>query len=305
MQQNNISPLFSVIIPTKNRCSLLMKALDSVLHQSYENFELIVVDDDSNDDTLAQVGLVNDSRVHLLKNIARERSAARNTGIAIAKGSYICFLDDDDMYEVNYLQDFYDQLAKLNFPTDTILRTGFYSHSDNDAKKYSELYDEKKHINTIRFAAYTMCGVWSLCVPKICLKEDVFDERFPHWQDTHLILRLLAKYKFYQMNSHNYCYRIHEAMGSKQIYNASQIKQKADVNVAAIIDFFENNEATVHQYLLEETLSFLIAEKYAQYAVRASKINKKSAFQLLKKSLSNGIYTSNFKHYFAFLKSLF
>ncbi len=281
-----------------------MDALNSVLYQNFKNFEVIVVDDGSIDDTEAKVSSIDDTRVKLIKNHSIERSAARNTGITVAQSKYICFLDDDDRYEVNFLDDFYMRLEQLNFPTDTIIRTGFYKLMKGDSKFTSDLYNEKRHNNPVKFAAYTMCGVWTLCIPSQCLAENRFDERFPHWQDTHLILRLLSKYKLAQLDSYNYCYRIHDNMGSNQLYNASELNFKADINVEAIKDFFTNHVDVVHKYLSKDTLSFLVAEKYVQYAVRASKTDKRLSFKLFKKSLAEGIFLRNFKYYFALLKSL-
>jgi glycosyltransferase involved in cell wall biosynthesis len=89
--------LISVIIPTHNRADLLPRAIGSVLSQSYKNLECIVVDDASADNGEAVVDQLDDDRlVYLRHETNRGASAARNTGIAQAKGEMIAFLDDDD-----------------------------------------------------------------------------------------------------------------------------------------------------------------------------------------------------------------
>ena len=93
--------LVSVIIPTFNRSKQVMRAVESVLRQTYEELECIVVDDASSDDTVKLLKAVekNDDRLRILvhdKNM--HVSAARNTGIAAANGEYIAFLDDDDVW---------------------------------------------------------------------------------------------------------------------------------------------------------------------------------------------------------------
>ena len=92
------TPFVSVIIPTYNRAWSLKKAIDSVLEQDYKNFELIVVDDGSTDDTEALVTEYAKS-VKFVQQPNLGVSAARNKGIQISSGSLISFLDSDDYWE--------------------------------------------------------------------------------------------------------------------------------------------------------------------------------------------------------------
>ena len=92
-------PLISVVIPTYNRAELICRAIDSVLDQSYQNLEIIVVDDHSQDNTADIVKGIDDRRIqyHCHPN-NQGGSAARNTGIKLARGQYIAFLDSDDVW---------------------------------------------------------------------------------------------------------------------------------------------------------------------------------------------------------------
>jgi glycosyltransferase involved in cell wall biosynthesis len=91
-------PKVSIIIPTFNRANFIAQAIDSVLAQTYDDFEVIVVDDGSSDMTPEiLVGYVDDRLVHLTQN-NRGRSSARNRALTIARGEYIAFLDSDDTY---------------------------------------------------------------------------------------------------------------------------------------------------------------------------------------------------------------
>ena len=98
-------PLFSVVIPTYNRSNAVVKAVKSVLAQTYTNFEVIVVDDGSTDDTSSKIEQLTkeDARVIYVFQENQERSASRNNGVALAKGAFICFLDSDDIYEPEHL----------------------------------------------------------------------------------------------------------------------------------------------------------------------------------------------------------
>ena len=95
----SIHGLVSVVIPTHNRSFLLQRSIFSVMSQSYQNIEIIVVDDHSEDDTEEVVSSFTDSRIVYLKSQRRGRSNARNLGISVARGEFLAFLDDDDVYE--------------------------------------------------------------------------------------------------------------------------------------------------------------------------------------------------------------
>lgn len=97
-------PTISVIIPTHNRARLLVEAIQSVLDQTYADFEVLVVDDGSTDDTADVVRGLTDPRIRYLYQDHGERSMARNRGMAEARGAYIAFLDDDDLYLPHHLQ---------------------------------------------------------------------------------------------------------------------------------------------------------------------------------------------------------
>jgi glycosyltransferase involved in cell wall biosynthesis len=91
------SPLVSVIIPTYNRETLILRAIDSVLRQTYQNFELIVVDDKSTDGTQQVLSSIRDPRLRVLRHSTNSGPpATRNTGINAASGEYLAFLDSDD-----------------------------------------------------------------------------------------------------------------------------------------------------------------------------------------------------------------
>ena len=97
--------LVSIITPTYNCASFVLKTIDSVLSQTYKSFELIIIDDCSTDNTVNIIESYKDPRIVLLKN--KENSGAaysRNRGINAAKGDYIAFLDGDDIWSPNKLE---------------------------------------------------------------------------------------------------------------------------------------------------------------------------------------------------------
>lgn len=98
-----LPPLVSVIVPTHNRPEMLREAIHSVLHQSLSSLEIIVVNDGGVDLTELLDSMHDDRIVHLRLPERRERSAARNVGIRAARGQFIAYLDDDDLYYQDHL----------------------------------------------------------------------------------------------------------------------------------------------------------------------------------------------------------
>jgi glycosyltransferase involved in cell wall biosynthesis len=92
-----MNPTVSVIIPTKNRAKLLPRAINSIIAQTFKDFEIIIIDGHSTDDTQEVIRKYNDNRIRCyLQEVNNNGAQATNEGIERAKGKYIAFLDDDD-----------------------------------------------------------------------------------------------------------------------------------------------------------------------------------------------------------------
>ena len=115
---NNNNPFFSIILPTYNRENMISKAIESVKSQRFENWELIIVDDGSTDNTkkeLIENYINDDKRIKYFFQENSERSAARNNGISKSNGDWICFLDSDDTYYHSHLLEFNKLIEKNEF----------------------------------------------------------------------------------------------------------------------------------------------------------------------------------------------
>lgn len=95
---------YSVVIPLYNKEHYIEKTLQSVLNQTFGDYEIIVVDDGSSDGSLAAAGRVKSDRIRLIQQENAGVSVARNTGIHNARGEYVCFLDADDEWRPEYLE---------------------------------------------------------------------------------------------------------------------------------------------------------------------------------------------------------
>lgn len=104
--------MISVVIPLYNKEQSIVSTLQSILKQTYQDFEIIIVDDGSTDCSVEEVEKVTDSRIHLIRQSNAGVSAARNRGIEEAKGEFIAFLDADDEWNPCYLEKQYELTQK-------------------------------------------------------------------------------------------------------------------------------------------------------------------------------------------------
>lgn len=127
-------PLISVVIPTYNRADLIYRAISSVLEQSYQNLEIIVVDDNSQDNTESVVQGMNDDRIRyyrLGKN--QGGSVSRNKGIQESQGQYIAFLDSDDLWLASKLE---CQLQAINVNTSNFEQVVSYTKFQKSSRVF-------------------------------------------------------------------------------------------------------------------------------------------------------------------------
>lgn len=110
----NKDPFFSIVIPSYNRSAFLPFTIGSVLRQTFRNFEVLVVDDGSKDDTrkVMEGLLKEDSRIRYIHQENAERGAARNNGIRNARGTYVVFFDSDDEMKTDYLMGLHSGIIK-------------------------------------------------------------------------------------------------------------------------------------------------------------------------------------------------
>lgn len=280
-------PLFTIIIPTHNRASLLSKAIDSVLTQTCADWELIIVDDGSEDNTQEVVNGYDDQRILYEYQIHSERSTARNRGIEEAKGTYICFLDDDDYFLVHHLATFKKAIQEKKQPV-AIFRTGMLVDS-NGKQNMSPFYHSGKNKNPILFFLENMVGMHTLCFHRDILDKHVFDTRWMHFQDTHLLIRCLLIFPFYQIKEYTCIYNLHEQMGSQQAFKKNDAVNRTKNNVAAIRDLFQQGGEKLSTYVPDKFEKRLVSEKYLHHAHGALGAGKRQlAWKIFFKSINEG-----------------
>lgn len=126
---------YSVVIPLYNKGNYIQKALESVLKQTCQDFEILVVDDGSTDHSLEAARAVRSDKIRIITQPNQGVAVARNTGIDQAKGAYIAFLDADDAWHENYLQTIDGLTAR--YPQSDMFVTAYVVDMGNGKKNYS------------------------------------------------------------------------------------------------------------------------------------------------------------------------
>ena len=161
---------FSVIIPLYNKEAYVRKALESVIAQTFKDFECIVVDDGSTDNSADVVReLVND-RFRLIRQPNAGVAAARNNGVKASKGEYVCFLDADDWWEPNFLEEM-DRLIK-EYPDAGLYATNYVYYKPGKTHVASKL--KRGYMNYPE--AYLRSGAMPVTSITTCMLRKVFDE---------------------------------------------------------------------------------------------------------------------------------
>jgi len=187
-----VSPITSVIIPTYNRWPLVVEAVDSVLAQSFQDIEIIVVDDGSTDGTTNRLAKF-DGRLRLFTTTRRGVAAARNFGVSQAQGCYVAFLDSDDLWLPGKLQTqiaFLDRHPEIQIcQTDEIwVRNGVRVNPKAMHRKPSgDIFVRSLDLCLISPSAVMMTR-------ELFQRIGGFDESFPVCEDYDLWLRVTSVY---------------------------------------------------------------------------------------------------------------
>ena len=170
-------PRLSIIVPLYNKAPYVRKALESVVSQTYKDWECIIVDDGSTDGSAAIcedfVRSLTHSIVHPIRLIHQPNagvSAARNNGVAASKGEYVCFLDADDWWEPTFLEEM-DKLISA-YPDAGIYATNYIYYKPG--KTHVALTLKTGYINYPQ--SYYQSGAMPIWTGAACMPRSIFDE---------------------------------------------------------------------------------------------------------------------------------
>lgn len=169
---------YSVIIPLYNKGDYIIRAIKSVLSQSYDKFEIIVVDDGSTDDSAYKVENIKNSSIEIIRQENKGVSMARNVGVQNSKYDYVVFLDADDTWQEEFLQELNSLINK--FPNAGIYGVNNYFEYPNGkvlCEKYDCMFkDQISGIIKDYFALFSKFGKSPFCNSGCCFPKQVFNE---------------------------------------------------------------------------------------------------------------------------------
>lgn len=189
-------PKVTVIIPAYNSMKFLPRTIDSVLSQTFQDYEILIVNDGSEDDIENWVKTIDDNRVRLISQANQGQSAARNVGICQSKGDYIAFLDSDDLWHPQKLEkqvDILDKNPEVGLVYTWVARLNTEDEILKIVWRFSEegnVWEKLIHGNTIACGSVPM-------VRRSCIKKVGLFSKFPFGcEDWDFWLRIAAEYPF-------------------------------------------------------------------------------------------------------------
>lgn len=273
--------MISVVIPLYNKESCIKKTIDSVLAQSYEGFEVVVVDDGSTDESAKIVSSIPDDRIRLITKINGGPSSARNRGIEEAKGDCIAFIDADDIWSPDYLNEMVDLMT--SFP-DAVIWGFNYSMIQDGQVKNSNVKEYRGYVSekwdSFPFFYFTS----STCCRRATLIElGGFDERMVYGEDIDMWFRLLLSGRGVLDT------RVFAFYNKDEVDSLTQHKMPLEKHIPFFIDKYEQARKSnpfFRRFFDEQMIYRLYPYLFdREYKKTARKLSKKLDYSLLKNSM--------------------
>lgn len=190
-------PYFTIVIPVYNKENFIGKTLESVLKQTYADFEVIIVNDGSTDNSETIIQTFKDRRIQFFSKENEGVAVARNFGIEKAQGDYICFLDADDYWYSNFLETMHSYSQKL--PEQKVFACAIKVETENKTFPANYSIEKKSDFEVVDFftASQKECVLWtSSSVFHKSVFESVgnFDTNIKKGEDTELWIRIGLQY---------------------------------------------------------------------------------------------------------------
>jgi len=293
-----MEPFFTIVVPTYNRAHLIEKTIASLLAQSYQHFEVIVVDDGSTDNTESVVQNISNPKLTYRKKVNAERAAARNFGAKQAKGNYVNFFDSDDIALPNHL------LAAANLLNNKGNMEWFhlgYAWAYPDGTVF-------KHVNSYR--GETLNHYMNKGNPLSCngvfIRKDII-QQFPFNEDRalsasedyELWCRLTARFPLYYSNEITSLVIDHEARSVRTIHGDMLVKR-----LELFTAYLAKDEKTLQYYGSTFNQIKMDANSYIALHLALDPKGKRKSIRYLGKAFSNSFSLLYTKRFYATLKHI-
>jgi glycosyltransferase involved in cell wall biosynthesis len=188
-------PIVSVIIPTYNRSKLVRQTINSVLAQNYKDFEILVIDDGSTDNTKQTIAEIKDDRTKYFYKNNGGVSSARNLGLKNVQGQFICFLDSDDLWPNNFLATMTANLQNNSqYGAAYCMRTLLFENGSTKPSYQKGFFSSGKI--TQQLFEKTFIQTSAICFRKKVLEGIFFDESLTNGEDVDVWLRVSTRTQF-------------------------------------------------------------------------------------------------------------
>ena len=190
--------MFSVVIPLYNKELSISNTIQSVLDQTFQDFEIVIVNDGSTDNSVKEVEKFDDKRIRLIHQENQGVSAARNKGIKEAKFEWIAFLDADDLWREKHLKVLSDMIKK--YPTDKVFTTSYIQSNQRETGSPNNTDDV---IDNYFKAALERRVTWTsiMCVNKrVFDRVGTFNIKLSRGEDLDVWARMGREYRYIKSN---------------------------------------------------------------------------------------------------------
>ncbi len=291
--------VFSIIIPTYNRAKILHETLLSVLEQSFADYEVLVIDDGSTDNTAQVIKELNNDKVKYFYKVNEERSIARNYGADQAIGEYLIFLDSDDKMTKGHLLSIY-QVIENNRPRPKFIFAGYKILNPDGTHLYD--YGISGFFNYKRLIYGNFLGCSSVIVNSNVFKKYYFntDKRLILFEDWELWLRIISENKLYCFPGKSIVMINH---GGRSVlnYHAEQFNDKILHFKSHILHSYN----IISKSFFNKRIFLMGIYSYAALHIAMTKNNRPVAVKYLFVSLVNNPLFILKRRFFAIIKHLF
>ena len=280
-----MNSFFSVIIPLYNKEDYISDTIESVLKQTFTNFEVIIVNDGSTDKSISKLQNYNDSRLRVVDQENRGVSAARNKGITLAKAEYIAFLDADDLWLPEHLETLkalikdypecgmYCSRYKTKISKNKLIHNSFSNAISDNYRGIIPDFFEASLINRIPTASSVAIS------KKILSKIGCFDTKLINGEDWDLWIRIALYYPIAITNKVTAIYRfdVIDSLSKKSItekktinFNKFTAEEKKNKRLKSFLD----------HYRIEYALQYRVINEKRKSKELISKINSTPSLKL-------------------------
>jgi glycosyltransferase involved in cell wall biosynthesis len=247
------SVLFSVVIPTYNRAGFIIKTLNTILEQDFQDFEVIVVDDGSTDNTLELLKEINDHRLSIVSIKNSERAAARNRGAEAATGTYVNFFDSDDLALKHHLSTAAEAIQQLNNPE--VFHLNFeIRDTENNLVKTGRLYQPQETANSRLVMENTFSCNGVFLRRDIALAHPFNEDRaLSVSEDYELWIRLGSRFPLHMVNKVTSIIVLHEmrsvfAINEKKLLDRKNLLMKYSFEDPEVRKAFGKHKKTIEAF---------------------------------------------------------